>query len=514
LCKCVIWEYYKFRIAAAEPQSQNRFSAGRFTPDSVMSSLMKLFPTLIASAVLLLHVHAASPTALAARRQNILFIAVDDLRPEFAAYGATQIKSPNLDRLASQGLRFDRAYCMVSTCGASRASLFTSVRPTPTRFADHLARADVDAPWAVAFHAQLKSHGYYTLSLGKILHHADDSADGWSETPWREKTPAYRLPENARLMRSSGHGPPTEMADVADEDYADGELAARAIQALQQRADEPAQPFLLAVGFHKPHLPFVAPKRYWDLYPPASIHLPDNYRVPENAPEEAIHNWGELRQYSGVPPKGPLTEEAAKNLIRGYYACVSYVDAQIGKVLAELDRLGLADSTIVVLWGDHGWNLGDHTLWCKHCTFESSMRIPLIIRAPGFKGGQHTNALTESIDLYPTLCELAGLPVPATVEGKSLVPLLSQPQSPWKDAAVGRFRSGDTIRTDRYRYSEYHDDKGNYQARMLYDHTTDPLENHNIAEVSAMTAIAAELSARLHATQRATANQTPPASRH
>jgi iduronate 2-sulfatase len=486
-------------------QSENRNSADRFTPDFMMSSLMKTFLPLAVSAVLILNVHAALPTAPAARRPNILFIAVDDLRPEFAAYGATQIKSPNLDRLATQGLRFDRAYCMVSTCGASRASLFTSVRPTPTRFVDHLARADEDVPWAVPMHALFKSHGYYTQSLGKILHHADDSEAGWSEKPWRDKVPMYRLPENARLLRSSGHGPPTEMADVTDEDYADGELAARAIQTLQQRAAEPTQPFLLAVGFHKPHLPFVAPKKYWDLYPPASIRLPDNYRVPENAPKEAIHNWGELRQYSGVPPKGPLTDAAAKNLIRGYYACVSYVDAQIGKVLAELDRLGLADNTIVVLWGDHGWNLGDHTLWCKHCTFESAMRIPLIIRAPGYPAGQVTAALTETIDLYPTLCALTGLPIPTTVEGKSLIPLLRQPQSPWKDAAVGRFSNGDTIRTDRYRYSEYHDKNGTYQARMLYDHTNDPLENNNLAEDPSMAPVVADLAEKLHATARATA---------
>ena len=258
-------------------------------------------------------------------------------------------------------------------------------------------------------------------------------------------------------------------------------LADRSIDDLRRLAGGD-EPFFLAVGFFKPHLPFVAPKKYWDLYDPDRIRLPETYHVPEGAPAQAIHNWGELRSYADIPAEGPLTDDAARNLIRGYYACVSYTDAQIGRLLDELDRLGLADDTIVVLWGDHGWNLGEHTLWCKHCCFETSMRAPLIVRAPGIEGGRSVAALTEFIDLYPSLCELAGLPLPDHLEGRSFAPLLSNPHAPPEASAIGRYANGDTIRTDRYRYTEYSDNDGHVTARMLYDHRLDPAEDHNIAD--------------------------------
>lgn len=423
----------------------------------------------------------------AADRPNVLFIAVDDLRPELACYGKQHIHSPNIDQLAATGVLFERAYCMVPTCGASRASLMTGIRPARRRFVSYLARADKDAPGIATFNTQFRNNGYYTVSLGKVFHHASDSAEGWSEPAWRTKgIPWYRNPENHKLHTtrqkkgSRSRGPAWESADVADDAYADGVIAERAIADLR-RLNDRDEPFFLAVGFLKPHLPFIAPRKYWNLYDKDEIHLPENYHVPKDAPKESIHSSGEMRAYSGIPARGPVSEETARNLIHGYYACVSYADAQVGKLLDELDRLNLADNTIVVLWGDHGWNLGEHTLWCKHSCYETSMQIPLIVRAPGVDGGQRRSGLVESIDLYPSLCELAGLPLPEHLQGRSFATLMKDAETEWKSAAVGRFQKGDTIRTDSFRFTEYTDKQGKRTSQMLYDHTADPRENTNMA---------------------------------
>lgn len=418
-----------------------------------------------------------------AKPPNILFIAIDDLRPELGAYGVGHIHSPHMDRFAESALLFEKAYTSVPTCGASRASLFSGVRPNPKRFLTHLAIAEEEVPWAVTMNTHFKKHGYTTLSLGKVFHNPSDHADGWSEKPWRSRLPAHADPENVRNEKKGiPRGSSCEIGKVADEGYPDGELAAKAVAQLAQLAKQPDQPFFLAVGFVKPHLPFAAPEKYWKLYPEESIRLPDNYRLPTNAPDAARYNWGELRRYSDIPAKGPITEEKAKQLIRGYYACVSFVDAQVGKVLDALEKQGLADDTVVVIWGDHGWNLGDHTYWCKHTCYESSLHIPLIVRVPGMAKGARTKVLTESVDLFPTLCELTRLPTPDTAEGQSLVGLLKDPSATSEDLAFSRFGKGDTIRTKRYRYTEYRDGKGKVVGRMLYDHQSDPLENENIVD--------------------------------
>lgn len=423
-----------------------------------------------------------------ADRPNVLFIAVDDLRPELACYGKDHIHSPNIDRLAASGILFERAYCMVPTCGASRASLMTGIRPTRKRFVSYLTRADQDAPEITTLNAHFKQYGYFTASLGKVFHHAKDSANGWSEPVWRTKgVPWYRDPENHELhtrLQKQGkrkRGPAWESADVPDNAYADGVIADRAVSDLK-RLSNANEPFFLAVGFLKPHLPFIAPKRYWDLYDHDKIHLPDNYHAPKDAPKESIHSSGEMRSYAGIPPKGPVSDEIARNLIHGYYACVSYTDAQIGKLLNQLDRLELTENTIVVLWGDHGWNLGEHTLWCKHSCYETSMQIPLIVRAPGLSAGQRRTGLIETIDLYPTLCELTGLPQPKHLQGHSFATLMKNAGADWKSAAVGRFQNGDTIRTDSHRFTEYTNKQGQQTSRMLYDFSTDPHENANVAD--------------------------------
>ncbi|PQO39140.1 iduronate sulfatase [Blastopirellula marina] len=420
-------------------------------------------------------------TLQAADRPNVLFIAVDDLRPELGCYGKSHIHSPNIDRLASQGTVFERAYCMVPTCGASRAALMTSIRPAPKRFVTHLASAEEEVPNITTLNTHFKNAGYTTISNGKVFHHMTDNEKGWSEKPWRPKGPAYKLPESLAAAKTTpkGRGPAYESADVKDDFYNDGKLANKAIKDLQ-RLKEANQPFFLAVGFLKPHLPFVAPKKYWDLYDPNSIALPETYHRPKNAPDAAIHNSGELRAYAGIPKNGPVSDETALNMIRGYYACVSYTDANIGKLLDELDRLGLADNTIVVLWGDHGWNLGEHTLWCKHSCFETSMHAPLIVKVPGKYAGQKTPALTEFVDIYPSLCELCGLDTPEHCQGESFVRLLKDPTAPGKPFAIGRFGAGDTIRTDNFRYTEYSSNKDGVHAKMLYDHQRDHAEDTNI----------------------------------
>ncbi len=439
------------------------------------------------------------------RRPNVLFIAVDDLRPQLGCYGVEGMHSPNIDRLASQGTVFRRAYCMVPTCGASRASLMSGIRPSPNRFVNYLAWAEKDAAGIRTLNTHFKQHGYYTISNGKVFHHPQDNAEGWSEPAWRPRgVSAYQLAENravherrSKQLGRRGRGPAFEAADVPDDAYADGQVAEKSIRDLRRlaRRDEP---FFLAVGFFKPHLPFIAPKKYWDLYDRDRIRLPETYHRPKDAPNAAIHSWGELRSYAGVPGKGPLPDELALTLIRGYYACVSYTDAQIGKLLDELQRLGLADETIVILWGDHGWNLGEHTLWCKHCCFETSMHAPLIVKAPAIAGGVKTGGLTEFIDIYPSLCELAGLPAPGHLQGRSFVPLMNNPAQKWKPAAVGRYRNADTIRTDKYRFTEYTAPGGDFLARMLYDHQNDPQEDTNLSERKASEAVARELAEELH----------------
>ena len=437
-------------------------------------------------------------------KPNVLFLAVDDLRPQIGCYGTPGIVSPNLDRLAAGGVRFDRAYCNVPVCGASRASLMTSIRPSPNRFRNHLSRADQDAPGITTLNTHFRSHGYHTISNGKVFHVPADNASGWSEKPWRPQAPTYLDPASLKLAAEhakedeGGRGPAYESADVPDDSYADGQIAAKAIDDLR-RLKTMDTPFFLAVGFMKPHLPFIAPKKYWDLYDPARIALPETYHRPQDAPDQAMHNWGELRNYAEIPAKGLVSDQMALTLIRGYDACVSYTDAQIGRVLDELDRLGLADNTIVILWGDHGWNLGDHTLWCKHCCFETAMRTPLIVRAPGISGGTSVAGLTEYLDIYPTLCELAGLPLPTHLEGRSFVDRLRDPNAPGNPDAIGRFGDGDTIRTEQHRFTEYSDKAGKVVARMLYDHRSDPAEDVNIAERPESAEIVRDLAARLRA---------------
>ena len=440
--------------------------------------------------------------AMDGAKTNVLFIAVDDLRTELGCYGKSQVISPNIDRLADSGTVFRRAYCQQAVCNSSRASLMTGLRPDTSRVWSLGTHFRDNVPDAVTLPQQFMNHGYHSQGMGKIYHTGHGNRNdkySWS-VPWgTPRISNYLLPESreiirqnrarAKAMQKEGkkarvvNGPTTECADVADNDYRDGATADRAIATLGEIVD---RPFFLAMGMSKPHLPFCAPKRYWDMYDPAKIELADNPYPPKDVPKMAMTNWGEMRKYHGVPAKGPVSEEMARNLVHGYSACVSYIDAQVGRVIGELDRLGLRENTVIALWGDHGWKLGEHGAWCKHTNFELDANAPLIVSAPGLKPGA-TDALVEFVDIYPSLCDLAGLPTPEAVEGTSFVPLMRDPNLPWKSAAFSQYPRGKvmgySMRTDRWRYTEWvrRDEGREVVARELYDHVNDPAENVNVA---------------------------------
>lgn len=457
------------------------------------------------------------------QKPNVLFIAVDDLRLQANLFGHKQMKTPNIDRLGSEGVVFDRAYCSVPVCGASRASLLSGVRPTATRFVNYYTRKDTDFPDQPSLPKYFKDNGYTTISNGKIYHHVTDDSLAWSEEPYIPKPglgwQAYLSEESIKIVEKNYavqeakrkelsekytdaanrmiKGPAWECMDVEDNAYPDGMLADKSIADLQ-RLTKQGDPFFLAVGFWKPHLPFNAPKKYWDQYDEKDIVLADNPYKPKNAPEAAMHPWGELRgMYDNMPQEGNLPDSTARKLIHGYYACVSYSDAQIGKLLNELDRLGIADNTIVVLWGDHGWHLGEHTLWCKHSNFDRVMNAPLIVRAPGKEKGKISTSITEFIDIYPSLCDLSNLPTPAHLDGTSFVPVLENPTMNVKDAAFVKYHGAETVVTERYNYTEFLDKKGMVRSNMLYDLQEDPKENENISQNEENKELVEKLSQRL-----------------
>ncbi len=445
----------------------------------------------------------------AAAKPNVLFIAVDDLKPVLGCYGDKVVKSPNMDRLAARGVVFERAYCNQAVCAPSRNSLMTGVRPTTLGIYDLGTNFRESVPNAVTLSQYFMKHGYRAEALGKIFHvghgNREDPAS-WSVPHFQQKSIAYALPEsraNQSLTREEAlfanqdarglpRGTAYESAPVADNAYPDGKIADEAIHRLQSAKKKPEEPFFLAVGFLKPHLPFCAPKKYWDLYDRASFTVPSLRTPPDGAPKYAPTSWGELRQYSDMPETGPLTDDQARALIHGYHAAVSYMDEQLGRVLDELDRLRLATNTIIVLWGDHGWHLGDHGQWCKHSNYEQAARIPLIVAAPGVTkpGTRATNALVETVDLYPTLAELAGLPapqVPQGMEGKSFVPALRDPTLATKSHILHVYprgeRLGRALRTARYRLVEWKVPGSAAESAdlELYDYETDPQETKNLA---------------------------------
>ena len=459
-----------------------------------------------------------------ARRPNVLLICVDDLKPVLGCYGDAMVSSPNIDQLAASGTVFERAYCNQAVCSPSRNALMTGLRPTSVGIYDLPTNFRVATPDAVTVAQHFKNHGWRTEALGKIFHtgHGNrEDAASWSVPPWRPRgglyaaaNPVAREPagERSAAAAADSRGPAVENADVSDEAYADTKIADEAVTRLRAAATKSDEPFFLAVGFLKPHLPFCAPRKYWNLYDRAKFELPKLTRPPAGAPAYAPTTWGELRNYSDIPDQGPLGAEQQRELIHGYHAAVSYMDAQVGRVLDELDRLQLASNTIVVLWGDHGWHLGDHGQWCKHTNYEHAARIPIVVRAPGVTPrGARTRALVESVDVYPTLVELAALPAPATqpaLDGRSFVATLRDPAAPTKPAifhAYPRSRPGDgaiigrAVRTERHRLVEWKKPGAAPETAELelYDYTADPDETHNL--VSAQPGVVTKLRALLAA---------------
>ncbi len=467
-----------------------------------MKSLFRLSVGLLAFCAVSLSLSAAE-----AKHYNVLFFAVDDLRPEFGAYGSPIVKSPNLDALAAKGLVFNRAYCQQAVCSPSRSSLLTGTRPDTTKVYDLETHFRKNIPDVVTLPQHFKNNGYFVQGMGKLFHGGLDDPQSWS-TPWAApKAKSYGLAENNEMVARkaaeakkagkkgkaasrSARGPAFESSDVPDNTFHDGALADMAIKTLRELKDK-KQPFWLGVGFVKPHLPFVAPKKYWDLYDPAKIELAKVTTRPKGAPSYAIGDGGEMRAYEGIP-NGHVPDDMARDLKHGYYAAISYMDAQVGKVVAELERLGLRDDTIIIIWGDHGWKLGEYDAWCKHTNVELDTNAPLIISVPGQKSaGKKTDALVEFVDIYPSLAELCGLPLPKHLEGTSFAPLIKNPNQTWKEAAFsqyprgvsGKSLMGYTMRTDRYRLTRWVEkrDHSKVDAVELYDHKTDPMETVNIA---------------------------------
>lgn len=429
-----------------------------------------------------------------AAKPNILMICVDDLKPTLGCYGDTVAQTPNIDRLAKRGVLFEKAFCNQAVCSPSRNTLMTGLRPQTLGIYDLGTNFRKAVPEAVTLTQHFKQNGYSAEGMGKILHVGHGNTDdktSWSKPFFRPKAPSYVLKERTEVTRDAktggARGKATEMADVDDLTYADGLIGQEAAKRLKEHAAKPNQPFFLAVGFLKPHLPFVAPKKYWDLYDPAKLPVPEIKVPPIGAPEFAPQFGGELRQYSDMPPVGPIDDTMTRELIHGYYAATSYMDAQLGVVLDALDASGLAENTIIILWGDHGWHLGDHSMWCKHTNYEQAARIPVIVVAPGGASNVKTTSLIETVDIYPTLSELAGLPAREGLEGKSFASVVKDPVKKIHDSIIHVYPRnqllGRAIRTDRYRMVEWKQPgKSEIAGMELYDYQTDPLETKNLAE--------------------------------
>ncbi|MEN8695150.1 MAG: sulfatase [Akkermansiaceae bacterium] len=444
-------------------------------------------------------------------RPNVLLILVDDLKPAIGAYGDPHAITPHLDQLSQRGMRFDLAYCNQAVCAPSRFTLMLGSHSTSTGLYGLGSQLRQKLPDAVTLPQHFEKYGNYrTESLGKIFHighgnHGDPAS--FSVPHFKEKVIEYRDPaskpdgqltreeamfQNVKAppggMNKLPRGAAFESPDVPDDAYADGRVASETIKRLKAaktRRTKDGTPFFIATGFARPHLPFSAPKKYWDLYDPTKIPLPKNTQLPKDSPKTAHKRGGEIRNYFPVPDKNnpaPIFQDIARQLIHGYYASTSYVDAQIGKVITALHELDLAENTIIVLWGDHGFHLGDLGIWTKHTNYEQANRIPLIFVAPSVtKPNSSTKQLAESVDILPTLAELAGLPAPQgpqPIDGKSLVPVLRDPTARVRDHAYHIFpkrKLGRAIRTERYRLIEWGEE---YE---LYDYQEDPHETQNLA---------------------------------
>ncbi|WP_372775228.1 sulfatase [Mangrovibacterium sp.] len=411
----------------------------------------------------------SAPKETVQKKPNILFIAVDDLRPELGCYGSPIAISPNIDALAQQGLLFNNAHCQQAICSPSRASIMTGARPETINVIENFTDFREENPDIVTLPQHLMANGYQAVCVGKIFHGPyQDMNHSWSRQPEKPEVerPAtkggYALAENQENWQKNrqesiekygpdapknglGQGPAYECADVPDATYEDGYATLQAIETMKvMLAENPDQPFFLGLGFKKPHLDFIAPKKYWDLYQRNEIPLATQTEGPEGGAAVGLHPSFELRARYGIPKEGDIPDSLARTLKHGYLACVSYVDAQIGMMMDALKEAGQLDNTIVILWTDHGWHLGDMGIWGKATNYEISTRVPLIVWTPDMNEnvrGKSTDALVELVDMYPTILEYCGVEAPAHLEGQSFMPVLENPDRPWKKAVFSQFPS-------------------------------------------------------------------------
>ena len=437
-------------------------------------------------------------------RPNILFIAVDDLRTEINCFGAKHMHTPNLDRLAERGMIFQNAYCQQAVCAPSRNSLMTGLRPDALGIYDLYTYFRTKNPDVVTLPEHFKHNGYHTETMGKIYHTGHGNSDdkqSWSVPKWNQNSEIKKLEkiscgDTIGLERDfpsiNEKKLPWYCSPMPEGNMTDAMVARQAVKRIKDLKDSS---FFLAVGFIKPHLPFVAPEKYWDLYDPSEIKIPER-KVPKDMPDMALHQFGELRKYHGIPASGYLDDETSRNLIHGYYAAVSMIDAQVGKLLDALEENDLDDNTIIVLWGDHGWKLGEYGSWCKHTNFEMDTNAPLMFSVPWLEKGLRTESLAEFVDIYPTLCELAGLEEPGHLEGQSLVPVLINPMAKVNEVAISQYPRGKSlgydrkselmgysIRTGDYRFTRWqkYENPEEVVAVELYDHSKSPMTHENLA---------------------------------
>lgn len=472
------------------------------------------------------------PVELKEGKPNILFVSIDDLGPVLGAYDNEYVKSPNLDKFADNGLTFRNNYCQAAVCAPSRASLMTGLRPDSTRVWHLGDKFREINPETVTMPQHFNKNGYHTVCIGKIFHNYMPDSISWDEPDLRpvqylrpewlkrdgetfyvnKETQAKQKIKRDRLIAKRpnyyadgwNNGPAWEMEDVHDSLYYDGaqnELAKRTLTRLSKND----QPFFMALGYFRPHLPFAVPKKYWDLYDRDNLPLAPNPFVPEQSPIMSMNSMYELRGYDGFsglkhPTENEMAEDTARILKHGYYASVSYVDALLGNIIQHLKDLEIYDNTIIIIWGDHGWKLGEHNSWCKQSNYNIDIQVPMMICSPNqINKGRQTFEITELVDIFPSLCEMAGIEVPGYMQGNSFVPLIEEPEREWKAAAFSQFHRrpkvtpdgkrymGYSIRTKKYHYIEWYywdhllGEKGEFVTSELYDSLTDPDENINIA---------------------------------
>lgn len=493
--------------ATIVPSSGPAFFLTVPAPAHILKPPIYTLPHMLRICLLLLVISILPLSGKSNEKLNVLFIAADDMNCDLGAYGDPLVKTPNLDRLARMGVRFDRAYCQQPLCGPSRASIMTGLRPDTLdmhTLANELRKKNPDV---VTIGQMFRNNGYFSARCGKIFHYGNPSQIGTdaNDDPatWDERYNPSGIDHNEedKIVRyNKGKGLGISMAwwdpDTADEDHTDGMVASKVIEWIDEKKDEP---FFLAAGFFNPHCPYVAPKKYFDMYPLESITVPNLMEAKKDL--EDVPPMAVLRDTKNWPYYFPdITEEQARKCKQAYYACCSFVDAQVGRLLDALDRNGLTEKTVIVFWSDHGYFLGEKGLWYKRKAFERSARMPMIVAAPGFQGGKVTGKPVELVDVYPTLADLCGLEAPANLAGKSMRPLLIDANSPeWTKPAVTQVWHnpkawGYSLRTERWRYTEWLEGKA---GRELYDHDADPEEITNLADDPKHADVVATLSTQL-----------------